>query len=178
MQNHIFNLYLEIFLCYNNTPPGDIYMGYTHYWKNKKGFETEEWEKLQSFAEKLFELSGTLIQKEYDDSSTPEITESEIVFNGIGDNGHETCWLKKGNSNFEFCKTACKPYDEVVVALLMAASEICEGFSWSSDGDDSDHVQGLTLYNKVLESGVLDDKNDRDDTTYFDELMKSKPKEK
>ena len=47
------------------------------------------------------------------------------------------------------CRTARKPYDELVVAVLHAAAKIIDDFEWSSDGHGSDHGNGVALFKKV-----------------------------
>ena len=127
-------------------------MGYTHYWKNK-GFSDEQWNQIGSAALRIFteaKAQGIDIARESDrPSDSPEITTEEIIFNGIGDDGHETFYLSKFASDFEFCKTAYKHYDAVVVAILIYAANCSEGFSWSSDGIPEEHNTGLALVNKA-----------------------------
>ena len=62
---------------------------------------------------------------------------------------------------FEFCKTAAKPYDVAVVAILIAASDIGGGtdsnypaMSWSSDGETADHDAGRRLLVEVTTVSV------------------------
>jgi len=47
----------------------------------------------------------------------PFFSDEEISFNGVGDDSTKRHWLPNRPANFEFCKTAQKPYDEVVVAF-------------------------------------------------------------
>ncbi len=75
-----------------------------------------------------------------------------LIFNGIGADSHETFGFSRQKDDlpatwvdFNFCKTAMKPYDKVVVAILKLAEHCFEGFSWSSDGDDNDHKEGTIL---------------------------------
>ena len=49
-------------------------------------------------------------------------------------------------NDFEFCKTAQKPYDKYVVAMLIAVAQITDSISVSSDGDQEDWLEGLQLY--------------------------------
>ena len=58
-----------------------------------------------------------------------DVNDDGVCFNGIGGNGHEPfCFTREPDSlhgkegfGFTFCKTAQKPYDEVVCAVLLAA---------------------------------------------------------
>ena len=107
-------------------------MGYTHYWRQLRDFTDTEWQELTRLA-KLITADGVLDQT----LSTVEfnIDNEQICFNGVGDNGHETFIItkkKRAKSDyeeqeaydrqgaFEFCKTAQKPYDRYVVAVLCA----------------------------------------------------------
>lgn len=72
----------------------------------------------------------------------PVFSEHEIRFNGVWDLGHETFYLSTKRSDFEFCKTARKPYDTVVVAILCLLHHHTE-IEVSSDGEPSDWERGL-----------------------------------
>jgi len=95
----------------------------------------------------------------------PDFTETFFSLNGVsdetGDNGHETFhWerfptlpgFRQGESEyFDFCKTAHKPYDAVVTAILIRAKVIYGScVSISSDGDWEDWQAGRELYEAVF----------------------------
>jgi len=102
----------------------------------------------------------------------PKITKTEIIFNGKGDDGHETFLFRrddkpseplmhpspenlKGLSCFNFCKTAQKPYDKYVVACCILAKVIFDkDVRFSSDGDIENLQEGKELAEKVLQSKV------------------------
>ncbi len=68
----------------------------------------------------------------------PVVDNSDIVFNGDASKGedHETFLLSKVNSGFQFCKTARKPYDRYVKAVLLVAQHFAPGaLDVSCDGD-------------------------------------------
>lgn len=115
-------------------------MGYTHYWNPTVGFSEEEWDRLCTFATGLVaacKRSGPDICLECDlPDEEPLITKDVIQFNGKEDEGHETFSLRRDEKGFNFCKTARKPYDAAVVAMLIKASEICPTFNSSGDGDN------------------------------------------
>lgn len=73
---------------------------------------------------------------------------TRVWFNGIGDNAHETFMWERGGE-WAFCKTAYKPYDGYVVAVLMVLLEAGCISDLSSDGDlhgeDGDHARSLLL---------------------------------
>ena len=137
-------------------------MGYTHYWSMSNDFTPAEWQLICGAARNVitkFNDFGNSVKlaREYDDISTPaEITDEHIRFNGLGDDGHETFLIpreipeapewRQGEPDFQFCKTARKPYDDAVVAVLIYIRQECPGkFEWSSDGDLSEHDDGLKL---------------------------------
>lgn len=125
-------------------------MGYTHYWNG--GITPEEWTELLPIAKAIIEASDVPLQYEWDVASEPEVSDEVIHLNGVDDEGHEMFFLTPHPSTFSFCKTDEKPYDEVVVAILIAADTISPTFSWSSDGSGTDHDAGRTLYETALES--------------------------
>jgi hypothetical protein len=100
-------------------------------------------------------LSDVPVAAEFDTpDAAPELTDAYIRFNGIGEDGHETFCLVAGMARqegcplprerrartlpihpgrFDFCKTARKPYDVLVTAVLWIAHEEY-GLRVSSDG--------------------------------------------
>lgn len=66
-------------------------MGYTTYWKNLS-FTDTNWEKLRKDVRKLLKTlpEGVKVQREWDNDSRPLNGKAEIVFNGVGNDGHET----------------------------------------------------------------------------------------
>lgn len=125
-------------------------MGYTHYWENP-GFTDDEWTEARKFAKRIVAKTDVPIQYEDDVPTAPEISAELIRFNGVGDAGHETFHVQRYPSrSFNFCKTAFKPYDEVVVAMLIMLSRVNPRFTWSSDGEPSDHVNGLELFKRAV----------------------------
>jgi hypothetical protein len=124
-------------------------MGYTHYWEGS--FTDAEWKLMRDSARKILELTDVPVQFDCDEPGDPVIDDEHIRFNGVGDDdGHETFMLTKSGA-WTFCKTARKPYDEVVVAMLLAADDIAKDFSWSSDGSGYDFAQGEALYARTFE---------------------------
>lgn len=124
-------------------------MGYTHYWDNP-GFTDDEWTEARKFAKRIIAATDVPVQYEDDIPTAPEISDELIRFNGVGEAAHETFFIEKHPSRgFGFCKTAYKPYDEVVVAMLIMLSRVNSRFTWSSDGDESDHVYGAELFQRA-----------------------------
>ena len=127
-------------------------MGYTHYW-NATGriASKEEWDRLRGYVRDIIGTAqgeGIRVQASYDDSSPPRIDAGAITFNGAGSKGCEDFHLARAGSS-AFCKTRQHPYDDVVVATLIAAAHCLPGFRWSSDGDREEHEAGAELAGKV-----------------------------
>lgn len=141
-------------------------MGYTHYFRQNRAPTLDQWRAIAGGFKSLIghaEDAGDPlpIQREYDEVGAPEITEERIVFNGIGDAGHETMLLERDGRGFQFCKTARKPYDRAVIALLILADRCAPGcWQVSSDGDPQDWkpildwMDGLGLGLFELPAGV------------------------
>ena len=58
-----------------------------------------------------------------------------------------------GDGDFNFCKTARKPYDLLVCACLIAAKKELN-YEVHSDGKKEDWQPAIDFYNKVTGSGV------------------------
>lgn len=132
-------------------------MGYTHYFSSKRTLTENEWAELMNAAvvigqaaEKMQVRYGgkdylvELANGHGDAASKPVIGEGVIEFNGVGpDLDHETFCIAQEPFS-EFCKTARKPYDIVVVAILAYAAAKY-GFEVGSDGDVLDWGAGTAL---------------------------------
>jgi hypothetical protein len=123
-------------------------MGYTHSWDHS-GFNTKQWSAASKRAARIIQASDVPVQFESDDPAPPEISTTEIRFNGVDCDGYETFAVERGRSS-GFCKTAREPYDEIVVAILGMLADVNPEFGWTSDGDNEDHAAGAALYIKSL----------------------------
>jgi hypothetical protein len=130
-------------------------MGYTHYFENKQDCPPEDWAKITDAFKRLqataiINNDPLLIQKECDRAAAPSVNDLEIRFNGIEDDGHETFMLLRKKKRFNFCKTARKPYDRVVVAVLCLANHFApDVWDIGSDGNAEDWEAGLALARTV-----------------------------
>ncbi len=126
-------------------------MGYTHYWSNSRAFTDTEWALIAQKSREILghaqDRLGIAISEEYDINRMPVITDTEIRFNGYAEEGHETFHITREPTEFQFCKTARKPYDVAVVAILQLCGVYCDGFDWRSDGTREEHADGVALYN-------------------------------
>jgi hypothetical protein len=85
----------------------------------------------------------------------PIIDNSDIVFNGDASKGeeHESFQLSKCDSGFQFCKTARKPYDRYVKAVLIVANMVAPGaLDITCDGDNEPDcwTEGVSIANQYL----------------------------
>lgn len=151
-------------------------MGYTHYWKRpRNNYGTAEmFGRLALDAKKIIaqaELDGIRIRDGFGEGE-PNFNEAFFAINGDGtdsDLSHETFlwegvptvdeWRKDEPETFDFCKTAYKPYDAVVTAILIRAKKIYGNcITVSSDGNWSRREQddygnwskGRDLYERVF----------------------------
>ena len=121
-------------------------MGYTHYWSLKEKPTRAAWQAYIAAVEAVLDSTATRLAYEYDaPRKPPEVSMAQVRFNGVGDNGHETFIVRPEVTDFEFCKTAQKPYDAEVVACLILANYYLPTFSWSSDGSKRNFQRGLGL---------------------------------
>ena len=122
-------------------------MGHSHYWSNPNhNLQKNRWNnEFIPLVRKIIELSTVPVVFESDDSALPVINEDMVRFNGVKDDGYETFLLRRRRSDFEFCKTSHKPYDEIVVAILYCAADLFSYFKFDSDGDKKDHAAGIAL---------------------------------
>ena len=136
-------------------------MGYTHYWRQHRDFNDTEWRVITRLA-KLITADGLGVLAHHPDAINGDeyygekeddvfiIDNEQIRFNGIGEDGHETFLItkKKPEEDFQFCKTARKPYDKYVVAVLCAIYHVYlqmekTVMNISSDGNTEDWTEGL-----------------------------------
>lgn len=134
-------------------------MGYTHYFQQQREVTDKEWTAIMTDAANIIQAainSGIVLVREYDDQKEkPYVGLDLIAFNGLGENGHETFYLPKemeagrgtDKYRFNFCKTARKPYDDAVAAILLSMNHHAPG-AWDigSDGGRDDWARGIELY--------------------------------
>lgn len=176
-------------------------MGYTHYWtfKKNRGNKASDVEKLYQKAVKecndlIFKVAKGQV-KDMDKISLSGYsahskTYGGIKFNGARENAHEDFYLREHFtqnfddrgyclSGFNFCKTAYKEYDIVVVACLTILSyRLGDLIDVSSDGESSDWIDGIMLAEKVtglkLTKKILRNKNEHPINQYINELTELK----
>lgn len=129
-------------------------MGYTHYWTIKEPLDREQfatWAKgVTAIVETAIEAGIPLGNGIGEDK--PELSESLIAFNGIGNQGVETFGISADDEGFDFCKTGGALYDSAVTASLIYAKEIFgDAIEIKSDGTWEDWESGQLLYETVFD---------------------------
>ena len=122
-------------------------MGYTHYWKHNKQ-EDGKFEEAVMHCNKILAVKESMLADAFGDNEL-ETSPEQLRFNGRGEDSHETFAVRNENNDFDFCKTAYKPYDVVVTACLTVLSNTLDNFKVSSDGDESDFEAGVSLAEEV-----------------------------
>lgn len=153
-------------------------MGYTHYWRRPRpDGEHYHTHSAYMFGQLAFDALKIIKQAEQDGirirngygEGEPEFNEAFFSINGdasaFSDDGrdlaHETFYWegiptisehrKDEPETFNFCKTAYKPYDAVITAILIRAKHIYGSYvSISSDGDWHEWQTGRELYERVF----------------------------
>jgi len=128
-------------------------MGYSHYFPQSRSFTDAEWLDITSHVNKVVALKKSIIgDATGNPGSMPSVNAKRIVFNGIGEMAHDTFSVTKSHdSSFNFCKTAQKPYDDVVVAVLCIIIALAPGaLKVSSDGYSNDWKWGLDLAKEIM----------------------------
>ena len=133
-------------------------MGYTHYLPQKKSVSPEAWSQICKDTKTILESQKKAsIPLASDHPSEVMVNEKAgyINFNGVGDDSHETFAVsQKHDSQFNFCKTAQKPYDLAVTAVLMVIEHHAPAhFETSSDGDVEDWRPAAELNQKLFGYG-------------------------
>lgn len=143
-------------------------MGYTHYLTvSKAEIDAKTWEQITDDVKAIVGKSPVLLVREYDRvDEKPEINGEVIAFNGPGEDGHETFWVsrvndrapryKGDNPRWSFCKTAQKPYDVVVTAILAYLASVWPNlYSVTSDGDQEEWRDGVDLARAALPNNAI-----------------------
>lgn len=114
-------------------------MGYTRYWsRTSKKVDTDLVEAVNEILDDC-KVKGIIIKNGIGESE-PIVEVGRILFNGNRetDLDHETFYITNDDvdSDFEFCKTARKPYDYAVREVLKVAEELGYVYNVSDDGDN------------------------------------------
>ena len=160
--------------------PGAAWAGYTHYWTWRSSPKPAQLAAAVADMQRL-----VAAQKDVLDIKVPAAVDGGpaasgdggtlpsvwLAFNGQGQDAHED-FVFPGNTGFNFCKTAQKPYDAVVTAALLVARDHFgpEVLSIESDGAyQEDWKAGAALYARVF------DREARDPTSQFSPVAAADP---
>ena len=144
-----------------------IYIGYTHYYyRNETKHDSGKFAAFVADVKKVLALvkkQGIAIAGG-NGKGKPVVNDGLISFNGSekGGEDHETLYIERdGVENFNFCKTARKPYDTAVVATLVLYKKHFPCVKFSSDGDKEEIRDGVELAAKVLDIEIAVDEGDK-----------------
>jgi hypothetical protein len=145
-------------------------MGYTHYWTQPLRYSKAEWtqicEDVTAILNDVQHVQGIPLANGMGELGTQPIIDADtILFNGAGEeDSHEAVHLQRAvpplteedkrwnkQRGWDFCKTARKPYDLAVTAVLayLAALEN-KPLSVSSDGDGREWLEGVALARRTV----------------------------
>jgi tetratricopeptide (TPR) repeat protein len=129
--------------------PSSARAGYTHYWTWQADPNAGELGRCIAEMQQIAAARGDRITVRSDGTS--------ITINGLGADAHEDFRFPRASAEdegdrFQFCKTAGKPYDEVVTACLIVARDHFppQVLDIASDGEWADWAAGRALYETVL----------------------------
>jgi hypothetical protein len=121
-------------------------MGYTHYF-TKAAADRDDALRFEMFARGARTIIDYAKTYEGIKIGDLEISDEIVVFNGVGEDSHETFYWAIDGSGFNFCKTARKPYDTVVTACLIHLKDVYGDLvDIGSDGSWSEWTLGARLY--------------------------------
>lgn len=136
-------------------------MGYSHYFSIKSTATPEMYKAFSEEAHQILTIADAMTSIDIADSmgeimSGWQANDEAVSFNGYGENSHETFRVTPTDSGFNFCKTAEKPYDTVVVACLIALYRAYgDSVEISSDGNRSDWAAGSHLYQMAVQRTAI-----------------------
>lgn len=126
-------------------------MGYTHYFETIKPLTpefVEDVKRIVATAE-----AGDIIIRGWDGTGEPELSTEGIILNGDANTDHDyETFMLKADEGFNFCKTARRPYDAVVGAILIRLKKYQPSAMIDSDGvwdhrdGDGDWAGAQALY--------------------------------
>ena len=123
---------------------------HTHHWRIPcEGIPDDAWTRIRVDAERLFAASPVQIVEDPQRLWTkPRVNDLEIKFNAALDAGYEDFYLRRKEvptrqGRWGFVKTALRPYDTVILAILAVTQEHAPRFEIKSDGSNGDWRRAL-----------------------------------
>ena len=126
-------------------------MGYTRYWSRTDKPITQDFVDAVNNIITEAKARGITICG-WDGTGEPEVTLERISFNGKAPHlDHESCGFDNKPTDFDFCKTAEKPYDWVVKRVLEVgmAMEIVENVSDDGEAEEFNDEQYMEYYEEL-----------------------------
>ena len=124
-------------------------MRYTRYWSRTKTPITQECvdaikKIINDCTKKGIKICGP------DGTGNPVLNTNTIAFNGTEENDldHESFWIDNTDDNFNFCKTARKPYDYAVRRSLSVLKKYGIVTNVRSDGANNEIISDAEYLNK------------------------------
>lgn len=123
-------------------------MGFTRYWE----FESLDSEKFKDFSS----ICQTLIDSMNISLEDVTVNETQVRFNGVDEDSHETFNFSLNKVGLNFCKTNVKPYDEVVCGCLYVAKSIFgDSIRVNQDCEPSDDEHIVNRVKSILRENKL-----------------------
>jgi hypothetical protein len=122
-------------------------MGYTHYWTLDKPITQDFFESIRDRVKEIVETA-----REAGIPMETDFAIDHVAINGQAEGAHETFSIYVEDNDFNFCKTAEKPYDAVVTAILiLLKKELGDSIKIKSDGTWDDWEGGRLLFETVFD---------------------------
>jgi|TARA_R100000482_G_scaffold122771_2_gene71191 hypothetical protein len=131
-------------------------MGYTHYWEQPEGvIDEERWSNLCNDIKKITDdVDWELLQIDVNMGPEHIVIEGPHEWVSLRRDVRVASYRKPKTTAFNFCKTARKPYDYIVVACLLALKYNIPETALSSDGYPSEWEDGLNHFEERMGFGI------------------------
>jgi hypothetical protein len=150
-------------------------MGYTHYYPLKKAVAKTKRKAIISDMKKIeahFDKIGQPLFDGRGEKKGVVYMDNGFAFNGNGDAAHETMYIDFDDTDFNFCKTACKPYDDAVCCvLMMLKAHLDKGIRVSGDGGAEGFDEGISIYYEIFTDNKVVFTHDGEDHIIIDKKM-------
>jgi len=125
-------------------------MGYTHHWIQTSMPDDAAWKVIREDVLSIIRASDVpVIGYTGTADSLPGPADGAIHFDGVGADALETFRMTQGGIEHGFCKTAERPYDVIVAAIMCYLASITD-FYEVNGFDEDDYAAGLALARKAL----------------------------
>lgn len=122
-------------------------MGYTHYWRLKQTRKTIPQPALDIIKEIVEDECAGYLQRGMHNTHPPLVTQTEVLFNGCSGQDYETFHFSIRQKGFACCKTAERPYDKAVMAVLIVLQHyLGDDLKVTSDGLFDEEWLAMRLY--------------------------------